>query len=95
MRTQSNQCCYNCTQITSVQENYPGEYIKVSTFNSNIPSEPLPQRLPPPHLIDAPPPSSLEGSSELKERALNVYVEFKLRNITAEFPTVSTYTTHC
>ena len=72
-----------------MQENYPGEYIKMSTFESNspsliVPAEPV--KLP---LVEAPPPGTLEGPQQPQERTMDIYVKFTLGKITAEFPTVS------
>lgn len=46
-----------------------------------------PQQTPP--LKEAPPPQQLDGPHIPKERTIDIFVSFKLRSITAEFPTVS------
>ncbi len=75
--------------LVALNENYPGEYINFKTFNSNIPTpQSVPERPPPPHLNSAPPPDPPTGSHEPGERTLWMYVDFRLKNITAEFPTV-------
>ena len=76
--------------LLGLKENYPGEFINFKTFNSNIPTpQTVPERPHPPHLGEAPPPDPPAGSHEPAERTISVYVDFRLKNITAEFPTVS------
>ena len=76
--------------LLALNENYPGEYINFKTFNSNIPTpQSVPEKSPLPHLSSAPPPDPPTGPHEPGERTLWMYVDFKLRNVTAEFPTVS------
>lgn len=74
--------------LLALKENYPGPNINFRTFNSNIPTlQTMSERAVPPHLVSAPPPP--DGSREPDERTLCLFIDFKLRNITAEFPTVS------
>ena len=69
----------------NMQENYPGEYIKMTPFTTS----PLVDPPPPPPLQHAPPPPDYDGPHAPLERTSDIFVSFKLRNITAEFPTVS------
>lgn len=76
--------------LLALKENYPGPNINFKTFNSNIPTPQTVSETPdPPHLGSAPLPDPPEGPHEPQERTVCVYVDFKLRKITAEFPTVS------
>ena len=76
--------------LLALKENYPGPNINFKTFNSNIPTpQTVPERPDPPHLGSAPLADPPEGPHEPQERTVCVYVDFKLRNVTAEFPTVS------
>lgn len=52
-------------------------------------SSPLVDPPPPAPLQQAPLPADLDGSHSPQERTSDIFVSFKLRNITAEFPTVS------
>ena len=75
---------------THTQENYPGEYINFTVFNSNVPScSTPPAKDPKPPLTAEPPSCPPNLPDEPKERFLDVIVDFKLHDITAEFPTVS------
>ena len=77
---------------THTQENYPGEYINFTTFNSNVPfHSPPPEKDPNPPLVDMPPSFPPDLPDEPKARFVDVFVDFKLRNVTAEFPNVSCY----
>ena len=71
------------------QENYPGEYIKMSPFNSNSYQSISTGVINTSHLTETPPPQPYEGSHVPEERTIDIFVNFKLRKITAEFPTVS------
>ena len=79
-----------------LQENYPGEYVEFSTYHSTFSSEPLVPVAPRPPLREAPPAVLPSGVSDVPcERFLDVVVDFALRNITAEFPTVCHHYLHC
>lgn len=93
-------CCF----LWFFQENYPGEYINLTVFNSDIPSQPSPERPQALPLIEAPPPNPPDVPDAPAERTLNVTCTFQLSNITAEFPMVymnyiymymHMYNTHC
>ena len=71
-----------------MQENYPGIYINMTPFNSNVPSAPFPEGPPPTTLKEASPPPLCDGPHHPKERTIDILVNFKLQNITAEFPAV-------
>lgn len=79
------------TNVYYLKENYPGEYIKMTTFNSSPLSPPVkvpaPEPLPP--LTEAPPSQQPDEPHPPQERTIDIFVSFKLRGITAEFPTVS------
>ena len=91
----SGHCERVSRDITSQQENYPGEYIDFSTYHSTSFSDqyaPLAPRSP---LGEAPPAAPPpEVPDEPQERFVDVVVDFTLRNVTAEFPTVSVCCVH-
>lgn len=74
--------------LLGLKENYPGEYIKMTTFHSNMPAAPPTSQPCPPHLKEATPPEPYSGQDEPAERTMDIFVSFKLQHITAEFPTV-------
>lgn len=80
--------------VSCSQENYPGEYINLTAFNSDIPLKPSPERPSDPPLVEAPPPNPPDIQDAPVERTLNVFCTFQLCNITAEFPTVSSTDMH-
>lgn len=73
--------------LLCLKENYPGEYIKMSPFTSNVPSAPpcADETVSPP-LSKAPAAAQYDGPHEPAERTIDITVSFKLRNVTAEFP---------
>lgn len=76
--------------ITSLQENYPGEYIDFSTYHSTSLSDryaPLPPQSPLGEALPAAPPPEIPD--EPRDRFVDVVVDFTLQDITIEFPTVS------
>ena len=90
--------CFNGQLIFILQENYPGEYIKMTPFKSGFPCPPSDTEPTPPPLSKAPVPPSLQqwqGPHTPQERTINIFVSFKLRTICAEFPTVSEFPWFC
>ena len=71
------------------QENYPGEYLDFTAYHSRQPAEYSAPAAPQGPLKDAPPASPPADVPDTpQERFLDVEVDFALRNITVEFPTV-------
>ena len=82
---------YEIAIVPPPQENYPGEYSDFKAFNSMVPYSPPPEESkvnPQPKLVD----TSFfpdDATAEFKERFLDIFVDFRVHNVTFEFPTVS------
>ena len=61
----------------------------MTPFNSNLPCPPVDPQTAQPPLTEALPPDQTDGPHPPRERTVDIFVVFKLRKITAEFPTVS------
>lgn len=75
--------------VISMQENYPGEYIDFAAFNSMFAHCPKAEDRPHPKFVDETPQYFTDKPHEPDGQFINVVVDFKLHNLTAEFPTVS------
>ena len=73
--------------LLGLKENYPGEYVSMTPFSSNVPdAPPTAQDIVAPPLNEAPPADAYEGGHDPPDRTINITVSFKLRSILAEFP---------
>ncbi len=88
---------YDLTSVhypPTLQENFIGENQNFKVFNSALsrrpPAPPQPQEEDPkPKLTDETPVYPADYIKEPDDRFIEVHVEFKLHNLTGEFPTVS------
>ena len=84
--------CKQSSFFLPQQENYIGEYMDFKAFNSAMPrhlSQQPKDQAPKLKLTDEIPDFPADCPREPDERFIDVHVEFKLHNVTAEFPTVS------
>ena len=73
--------------LLSLKENYPGGYINMTPFRSNVPdAPPTAQDSTAPSLSKAAQAEAYDGVDDPPERTIDITVSFKLRNILAEFP---------
>jgi hypothetical protein len=75
--------------LLALKENYPGEYSDFKAFNSMVPYSPPPEKSkvgPQPKLVDTPLFPN-DATAEFKERFLDIFVDFRVHNLIAEFPT--------
>ena len=73
--------------LLCLKENYPGEYIKMTPFDSSDPSSPpTADEVVNTPLSKAPNSAPYSRPHEPAERTIDIFICFKLRNVTAEFP---------
>jgi hypothetical protein len=75
-------------EILAIKENFVGDYPYLNTFNSELPDGVIVRNDIPEFVVpEAPTPVSQEKSANVfLERFLNIHVDFKITNVTAEFP---------
>ncbi len=73
--------------LLGLKENYPGEYINMTPFRSDIPdAPPTAQDTTTPPLSEAPVATPYQGPDSPPARTVDITVLFKLCNVIAEFP---------